>query len=106
MMMLDSGMVRSLGIVAQYRKLADRPQLQQHRALGLVAEIDRVRHERRIVLVQGDQHLPAERRQADRKCSVSDMRSPYVGRPVAKKIRTISLPLTDCILQLVAVWYN
>jgi len=63
MMMLDSGMTAILGLVPQHRKLADRPQLQQARAFGFVAEIDHDRGERRVVLIQGDQHLPAERRQ-------------------------------------------
>src|ERR1700723_692490 len=58
---LGDGAIR--GVVAQHRKLADRPQLQQRGAFGLVGEIDRNRRERRLVLVEGDQRLPAERRQ-------------------------------------------
>src|SRR5207248_7383007 len=50
-------------IVAQHRKLADRPQFEQRGAFGRVAEIDRVRRERYVVLVKRDQRLPAERRQ-------------------------------------------
>ena len=58
---LRDGAIR--GVVAQYRKLADRPQLQQRGAFGLVGEIDRNRRERRLVFVESDQRLPAERRQ-------------------------------------------
>src|SRR5437868_9048418 len=50
-------------LVAQHRKLADRPQFEQRGAFGRVAEIDRVRRERDVVLVKRDQRLPAERRQ-------------------------------------------
>ena len=44
----------------QYRKLADRPQRVERRALFRVAEIDDLRRERRAVLVKRDQHLVAE----------------------------------------------
>jgi hypothetical protein len=50
-------------LVAQHRKLADRPQLQERRALLGIAEIDHHGREHRIVFVQGDQRLPTERRQ-------------------------------------------
>jgi hypothetical protein len=46
----------------QHRELADRPETQE-RGPGLcLAEIDKVRREWRSVLVQGDEHLLAERR--------------------------------------------
>jgi hypothetical protein len=50
-------------IVAQHRKLADPPQLHQRGALGGIAEIDQVRRERNVVLVQRNQRLPAIRGQ-------------------------------------------
>jgi len=53
----------SSGLVTQHRKLADRPKLQKHRALVRIAEIDELRRERNVVLIQRDQRLPAERRQ-------------------------------------------
>jgi hypothetical protein len=52
----DAGLRNGLiaRVVAQHWKLADRPQLQQGRALGLVAQIDQIRRERCVVLVQRD----------------------------------------------------
>jgi hypothetical protein len=60
----DDGRFRdraALGIVAQHRKLADRPDLQERRARSRVAEIDNMRHESRVVLVERDERLLAVR---------------------------------------------
>src|SRR5215203_6764945 len=59
-----------LCLVAQYREFADRPDFLERCARGLIHEIDDVRLERRVVLVEGDQHFLAERRkrmEAERK---------------------------------------
>ena len=55
----DAGLRHHLAarVIPQHRKLAGAPQLQQHRALVGIAEIDRDRRERRRVLIQGDQRL-------------------------------------------------
>ena len=50
-------------VVAQHRKFAYSPQLHQRGALGRIAEIDQVRRERDVVLVQRNQRLPAIRGQ-------------------------------------------
>ena len=63
MMMLDSGIVRSAPFVAQHRELADRPHGQERRPRRLVAKIDDAALERRVVLVEGDERLLAERGQ-------------------------------------------
>ena len=63
MMMVDSGTVPVARRVAQHGHLADRPQLQERRARARVAKVDDDRLERRLVLVERDQHLPAEGRQ-------------------------------------------
>ena len=65
MMMLDSGTVSFARVVAQHRKLADSHSFTSARALGRIAEIDQVRRERDVVLVQRDQRLPAIARPAD-----------------------------------------
>ena len=89
MMMLDSGTVSFLMSSLQHRKLADRPQFQQRGALGLIAEIDEVRRERRVVLVQGDQRLPAERRQRVKMQRQRHGNSRLLAAPLASKtIRT------------------
>ena len=61
MMMLDSGTVSPRASSRSTGNLPIPPQLQQRGALGRVAEIDQVRRERNVVLVQRDQRLPAER---------------------------------------------
>ena len=55
MMMLDSGIGAVPRLVAQHRELADRPDLLEGRAASRVAEIDDLRLERRVVLVERDQ---------------------------------------------------
>src|SRR4051794_20440474 len=50
-------------LVAQQRKLADRPELAQRVALTFVLQVDELWRERGVVLVQRDQHLVTERRQ-------------------------------------------
>src|SRR5262249_37492004 len=50
-------------LVTQQGNLRHGPQLPEGRARCLVGEVDDVRHEGRVVLVQRDQHLLAERRQ-------------------------------------------
>src|SRR5262245_9580834 len=47
----------------QHWELADRPDRLECRRLARIAEIDDVRFERRVVLVERDQDLVAERRQ-------------------------------------------
>src|SRR3954468_1272624 len=49
--------------IAQQRKLSDRPELAEGGALALILQIDQLRRERGVVLVQGNQHLVAERRE-------------------------------------------
>src|SRR5581483_5116555 len=49
--------------VAQYWKLADRPELDERFALLRIAEIDQMRRERNIGLVKRDQRLVAVGRQ-------------------------------------------
>src|SRR6266481_1610771 len=49
--------------VLEHRELADRPDPQERRALSRASEVDDVRRKWRVVLVEGDEHLPATRRQ-------------------------------------------
>jgi hypothetical protein len=70
---------------------------QQRGALGRVAEIDRIRRERDVVLVQRDQRLPAER------CKRMEMQR---QRHAGTLYWTQDWSYTDCVLQLVADWVN
>jgi hypothetical protein len=54
---------QAAALVAQHRELADRPDFQERRARGLVAEVDDARLERGVVLVERNQDLLAEARQ-------------------------------------------
>lgn len=58
-MMLDSA--DDAIAILQHRDLAERRQSHQRVALRRIAEVDAARLERRVVLVQRDQHLVAER---------------------------------------------
>ena len=50
-------------VIAQQREFSERPELQESGALVWIAEIDEMRRERRLVLVERDQHLLAEARE-------------------------------------------
>jgi len=50
-------------VIAQHGKLADGPNLEEVRAGSFIGEVDDVRLERRFVLIERDERLPAERRQ-------------------------------------------
>src|SRR5829696_360310 len=78
-------------IVAQHRKLADPPQLHQRGALGQIAEIDLVRRERNVVLVQGDQRLPAIRGQRVEMQGERHRKTPYFA--AAGTQRRITMPV-------------
>ncbi len=63
MMMVDSANRLIVRLVAQHRELADRPDLREVRARRFVGEVDDVRLEGRVVLVEGDEDLLTEGRE-------------------------------------------